>query len=220
MAAFARALADGADGIELDVHVCRTGEAVVFHDFELQRLAGRPEAVARLPWRELRRVELRGGGAIPLLEDVLAFAADALVNVEIKSRRLGGAHRTTTAVLTALRRIGDHSRVLISSFDPGVLAEVRGRAPHVPCGYLCHRRQSLALRRGWPAMMLGLAAVHPDHELINRQSLRRWQRRGLLVNAWTVDEETRIRHLAELGVDAIITNDPARARRAVAVVER
>src|SRR6476646_11792945 len=43
--AFARARADGADGVELDVMTCGTGELVVFHDDDLTRLAGRPDRI-------------------------------------------------------------------------------------------------------------------------------------------------------------------------------
>jgi len=44
--AFARARADGADGVELDVLACASGQIVVFHDDDLTRLGGRPERVA------------------------------------------------------------------------------------------------------------------------------------------------------------------------------
>ena len=45
LAAFRRARADGADGVELDVQRARTGEVVVFHDDNLARLAGRPGTI-------------------------------------------------------------------------------------------------------------------------------------------------------------------------------
>src|SRR5258708_37398531 len=58
--AFARARADGADGVELDVLRCGTGEVVVFHDDDLARLGGRPDRVDALSLADLRRVGLAG----------------------------------------------------------------------------------------------------------------------------------------------------------------
>ncbi|MBZ0238678.1 MAG: hypothetical protein K8M05_40585, partial [Deltaproteobacteria bacterium] len=89
LAAFALSRAHGADGVELDVLLCASGEVVVFHDDDLRRLAGRPERVDAVPWSELSRVELLGGGGqrIPRLEEALEACGDLRVNVEIKSPR-------------------------------------------------------------------------------------------------------------------------------------
>src|SRR5438128_2313381 len=60
-AAFGRARTDGADGVELDVMTCGTGEMVVFHDDDLTRLAGRPERIAETPFSVLRAATLASG---------------------------------------------------------------------------------------------------------------------------------------------------------------
>jgi glycerophosphoryl diester phosphodiesterase len=43
--------------------------------------------------------------------------------------------------------------------------------------------------------------------------VRAWQQRGYLVNVWTVDDPHALHAVHAMGVDGIITNDPARARR-------
>jgi len=58
--AFERAMQDGADGVELDVMRCKTGEVVVFHDDDLQRLCGVPGAVREQTWATLRGLSVRG----------------------------------------------------------------------------------------------------------------------------------------------------------------
>jgi glycerophosphoryl diester phosphodiesterase len=55
--------------------------------------------------------------------------------------------------------------------------------------------------------------VHPQAELCTPERVRGWHRRGHLVNVWTVDDPVALRALAAMGVDGIICNDPARARR-------
>src|SRR3954467_14863679 len=82
--AFAQARRDGADGIELDVLACASGEVVVFHDDDLLRLGGRPDLIRALAWSELRDFRLLSGARIPLLSDVLAETEPLLVNIELK----------------------------------------------------------------------------------------------------------------------------------------
>src|SRR5688572_32534876 len=80
-AAFERAARDGADGVELDVLLCRSGEVLVFHDDDLVRMMGRRQRVADLSYRTLRGLPLAGGLFIPTLEQAFeACGPDLLVN--------------------------------------------------------------------------------------------------------------------------------------------
>src|SRR5688572_17470803 len=120
-AAFQRAARDGADGVELDVLTCATGEVVVFHDDDLLRLARRPERVADLSLRQLRRVVLPGQTSIPTLEEAFeACGPDLLVNVELKSGGLldGAVPGLVAGVARVLDRCAVGERVIVSSFDP------------------------------------------------------------------------------------------------------
>src|SRR5690242_3618303 len=88
--AFREAVAQGADGVELDVRVCGSGEVVVCHDEDLLRLAGIDWRVSRTPYRKLKRLDVGSplGFAkahVPLLEAVLEALPPSLqVNVELK----------------------------------------------------------------------------------------------------------------------------------------
>jgi glycerophosphoryl diester phosphodiesterase len=208
--AFARAIADGADGVELDVQRCATGEAVVFHDLDLMRLAGRRGRVAELGIAELGAVRLHGGGRIPTLREALEAVGTALVNVELKvPDQLRAPPGLVAAALAAIDDARASERVLVSSFHPGALAELRWRAPDIPIGFLFHARERLPLRRAWPARWLAATAVHPEHAMITPPAMRRWRRAGYAVNAWTVDGAAAVVNALRLGVDAVITNDPA-----------
>jgi glycerophosphoryl diester phosphodiesterase len=227
LAAFQRAMADGADGVELDVQRCRTGEIVVFHDDDLVRLAGRPERITELSLATLREVRLRGGGRIPTLAETFeACGPDALVNVEIKAE---GYLPASCAALVAgvsevIARAGAGSRVLVSSFNPAAIWLWRRHHGQVPSGLLFERPRPFhrpwPLHTDWLLPALRPSAVHPDHVLCTAQAVRRWHRRGYAVNVWTVDEPGRLQILAEMGVDALITNDPAAARSALRLTLR
>jgi glycerophosphoryl diester phosphodiesterase len=219
LAAFRRAVADGADGVELDVQCCRSGEVVVFHDDDLGRLAGRPERIDALPLSTLRELVLPADGRIPtLLEAFDACGESALVNVELKYAGLlpGPVTALVDGVAADIARVGASGRVVVSSFSPAAVWLWKRRVPQVPCALLFERPRML--HRPWPLRsdcvlpVLRPMAVHPAHDLCSPAGVDRWRRRGYLVNVWTVDDPARLRALAAMGVDGIITNDPGKAR--------
>lgn len=221
IAAFRLAREQGADGVELDVMRSASGEVLVFHDDDLARLGGGGAAdrVRGMSWQALRGVDLGGGERIPLLSDVIEELGPLLVNVELKAED-GLAARLrddglALAVANLIARHGAQARVLVSSFDPVLLARFRAHAPRVATGLLFASDQSLALKRAWAARLIAPSALHPEAALVSAPGLRRWHAQGYAVNVWTVDDPAELRALAALGVDGLITNRPAAARRVV-----
>lgn len=234
--AFREAMREGADGVELDVMRCASGEVVVVHDDNLRRVAdkvaGSEAAVREMSLATLRSFDVGRGERVPLLSEVFEeLGPQALVNVELKSPesprlaeqvKLLRDDGLAEAVAEVLRQAGRLSRAgrettLVSSFDPFQLrrfARLTDRT--LPLGFLFHRDQGLPLRAGWPARWLKVEAVHPDAALLDAAALRRFRRHGYAVHTWTVDDPREIAALSALGVDAIITNRP---ERTLAVLE-
>jgi len=215
--AFHRAREDGADGVELDVLLCATGEVVVFHDDDLARLGDRPDRIADMSLATVRAVRLRSGAALPLLDEVLeACGPRLLVNVELKAAGISaaGVRALVDGVATIVERGGPAlaSRILVSSFNPRAVHAWQRRAADVRAGLLFERESSLPLRRAWALPWLRPFSVHPEGVLCTAAALRRWRRRGYRVNVWTVDAPEDVRRFAALDVDGIITNDPGRTR--------
>ncbi|MEZ4402299.1 MAG: glycerophosphodiester phosphodiesterase [Kofleriaceae bacterium] len=214
VAAFELAAAHGADGIELDVMPCATGEIVVFHDDDLARLAGRPERIEHLPWSTLAAVELVGGHRIPRLPDALAAAGDLAVNVELKSTHLGRPGRMPAAVAALLADAPRPDRLVVSSFDPVALWQFHLAAPTVPLGFLFEANVP-ALWRNLGGLV-GASSLHVQHDHCTAETIARWRARGFAVHAWTVDDPARLRALAAAGVDGVFANDPRAARAVLA----
>jgi glycerophosphoryl diester phosphodiesterase len=222
LAAFARALADGADGVELDVWRCGSGEVVVIHDDETTRTCGERLAVDRAPLTALRRLDAGGwkgaafrGERIPLLAEVLEALPGAVINVELKGR----AGRPDLALGGAVARLiadaGVAERIIVSSFDFALLAAFRRRAPGVATGLLFepawHRPVRVALATAW----LRPSALHPDRVLCTPARLAGWAAAGRALNVWTVDGEAELARLTRAGVAGLVSNTPGAARRAV-----
>jgi len=221
LAAFRLALDQGADGFELDVWRCGTGEPVVIHDEDARRTAGARLRATRAPLAELRRLDVGAwkgprwrGERVPLLAEVLEALPGAVVNVELKSAGAGDPRLAfeVARMLTALRA---EERVVVSSFDYLLLAAFRAAAPQVPTGLLFAPDQRWELRERLGRALLVPSAVHPERTLAAPERIAGWLGHGLGVAVWTVDAPEEAEELARHGVTAIITNAPARVREAV-----
>ena len=199
--AFTHAIERGADGVELDVQLSRDGEVIVFHDEDLVRLAGRYERVADLECEELARVQLRGGGKIPRLTDLLAvWPTDRWLNVELKAGGAGVARE-------AVRLLAGRPRVMLSGFDPRMLLAARAAGSAYEHALLLAAESPPFLHTSG-AQAFDCGAVHLDHRLCTAATVRRYHDQGLKVGVWTVNAAARKQTLAGWGVDRIITDCP------------
>jgi glycerophosphoryl diester phosphodiesterase len=218
MAAFELAMEEGADGIELDVRLDRDGDVIVAHDRDLARVtAGRDvrrfEDVGRA---ELSSVDLGGGERIPRLEDVLRWARKrrARVNVELKRDVSRPALLAWKVVRLVALQHAAPKWLILSSFDPKLVAGVAHLLPWVPVGRLVESPGPVPART-LAERMLGASALHPQASLATPEAIGPWRRAGLPVNVWTVNEPDEARRLARIGVDALISDEPGNVLRAL-----
>jgi glycerophosphoryl diester phosphodiesterase len=227
LAAFRLAMAQGADGVELDVWRCGTGEVVVFHDEDTARTCGASLLVPDAPLRALRALDAGawkgarlGGERIPLLAEVLEALPGAVVNVELKAR----AGRPDPALGQAVARLiveaRAEERVVVSSFDFRLLAGFRRAAPGIATGLLFEAAWHWRWRIPLAAARLRPSALHPDRALCTDARVMAWRARGLGVAPWTVDDPAEQVRLARAGVTALIANAPGAACAAVASAGR
>jgi len=216
--AFEEAVAQGADGVELDVMLCGSGELVVCHDERLDRLAGRDLAVKATPLAELRKLDVgrhlgfKAFATIPTLEEVFAaLPARFLVNVELKCDSLddGGLARRAGEYLV---RGGLAERVIVSSFNPVCMWKLAWAFPQLRRGWLIDPDRPFWLEDGFTRWCANFSA-HPPHQAVTAYHMQRWKRAGLEVAAWTVDDPAEARRLRDLGVQYCITNRPRFLRR-------
>jgi glycerophosphoryl diester phosphodiesterase len=214
-AAFAEALAEGADGVELDVMRCASGEVVVVHDEELGRLAGRPLKVRETPWSELRDLDVGSwfGSAyasarLMTLSQALEVLGDAaLCNVELKGGGLGDG-KLASAVGRILLAAPRPERFVVSSFNPVHLYRFREAAPTIATGLLFSPGQSLPLRTASLAPLLRVSALHPEQRLCTVAHLERWRAHRYDVATWTIDQPAAAVALHQAGVRVVISNRP------------
>ena len=203
LAAFRRAVALEADGIELDVQITRDGVPVVFHDASLRRLTGAPGRVAGQTWAQLCLLRVRDREPIPRLVDVLRTTRGlAVVQIELKSGPVAPVVRAIQAARAA-------EWVILASFDLRLVAEARKLAPAIPRMVISEGRLAPA------ALVRQLARCGAAGLSVNQRAVRSaaWVRhfhsRGYAVWTWTVNDPALAGRLTGYGVDALLGDDPA-----------
>lgn len=230
LAAFSRALDDGADGIELDVRLARDGVPVVIHDGTLQRTGLTPDQVARMTSDELARIdvgiwfnrkrpalareEYRNQTVAKLRDVFQLLSGGCVIYVEIKT---DGASATELVRAVTNMIVAGHlqKRAVVVSFDHEALAEAKALAPSIRTGALFAPRRRPSVNWHGDAIFSAAADCGADelllHRLLARAALVEHARnRGLTVVVWTVDDPLWVRRAARLGIHALITNNPAK----------
>jgi len=212
MAAFREAIAAGADGIEFDVRLTRDAVPVVIHDSTLRRTTGLSHRIADLTLSELERLDV----GVPALEELLTlFESNHLVlNLEMKS---DSALDHTALADACCRLINEHSlkeRVIVSCFDLAAIKLVKSIDSEIKTAALFEPSLSnlsmLSNKRMInQAIAVGASALALHHRLARKELIDKAKLLGWSVAVWTVDDPAWIERARLIGVDALITNNPA-----------
>ncbi len=209
--AFAAALAQGAEHLETDVHVSADGVAIVAHDPDLRRVAGRDVRVEQLTAGELARIRLGHDQGFCTLAEALDGFPEARFNIDIKT---AGAVQPTVDVIRELRAT---DRVLIGSFSPerrlrvvqqlpGVATSLSARGA-IPAVLAAHAGALPLLRRivadvdavQFPLDMVGIPTM-------TARTVRSFHAAGVEVHVWTINDPATMIRLLDLGIDGLVTD--------------
>lgn len=212
LSAFRKSVELGADGIELDIHKCKSGELVVIHDDTLERTTNGTGYVKDKTWTELKELDAGSwygsefkGERLPLLTDVLKLVDGKLtINIEIKNCPMN--YKGIAEDLLQLLKSYPHTdKIMISSFDHKVLAEISAKTKKYRLALL---GDSVLNKLGDYARTVGASAWNPAFDCVREDSVADAHEAKLTVNTWTVNDKKDWQHARDLHVDSIITDDP------------
>lgn len=222
MPAFELALRQGADGIELDVHLTSERVPVVIHDARLERTTSGTGWISDHSLKALRRLDAGSwfnrrypakarpgyaGRKVPVLREVLAWAGKRKCLALVEIKKAGAAYPGIEAiVLEEIHRAGAAPLTTVISFDLATLQRIRKIDPRISLG-IDFTRPLLAVRR---ARSLKAVAVLPHWAFASRRFLRRAHDARLRVIVWNVNQPRWMLRKLSDGVDGIITDYPAR----------
>ncbi len=218
--AFAAALEDGANALELDVHRTADGHFVVAHDPHGHRTARAAGHIRELSLREILSWNVakgtNGSGlephAVPTLEEVLGAFPGVPMSIDLKP----DDPSAVPSLLEVVARHGAEKRVPLASFRTRVVRRSRGLG--YP-GRTTLSKLEVALVRFLPAtvarrFVTGDAAHIPvQHGIVRLDGppfIARCRALGLRVDYWVVDDPQEARRLLAAGATGIMTDDPAR----------
>lgn len=202
---FEKALEMNVNAIELDVHICASGELVVFHDFTLDRLTNGTGEISKLTLQELKALQINNQYQIPTLEEVLQLIDKRCwVNIELKGRN------TASSVLPLVEKYINKFNwtleyFLISSFQREELETLRKLDSFIPMAVLTQASVEQAIE--W-ATELQAKAIHPHFSLLTFENCLLAQEKGFQINTWTVNESATISHLKQYPINGIISDFP------------
>jgi glycerophosphoryl diester phosphodiesterase len=212
--AFERAIADGADFIELDVQESADGQVIVFHDSDFMKSSGIATKIWEATFDQIRDFDIGSrfhadfkDQRVPLLADVLRQSKDRTpVMIELKS--YGRGQRLVERVIEIVEQEQMVEQVVLMSLKYDLVVEAKQLRPDWTVGFLS-------------AVAVGdLTKIECDFLAVNsklatRSFIYRAHQQNLPVYIWTVDDPKVMLHYLSLGVDGIITNRPDVARQTI-----
>lgn len=204
--AFEHAVRLGYVYLETDVHATADGIVVAFHDKTLDRITDGTGPIAALPAARVAAARIGGTEPIPLLEDLLMAWPGIRFNIDIKDEPV------IWPLISVLQATGSWDRVCLTSFSLRRLAVARRRLPRPVCmaatptgiGAICAGLPARTLAARFAALSVRCAQI--PYSMATVPFIRRAHAAGLQVHAWTVNEDTEMVRLLDLGVDGIMTD--------------
>jgi glycerophosphoryl diester phosphodiesterase len=213
--ALQKALAAGADMIEIDCQLTRDGHVVIFHDEKLRRTTGARGALRERTLAELKRLDIgrwrdrtfQGERILTLEEALETIGGRADLCLELKNFGAAPAGLELKA-LFILSHFDYLERTVLSSFDYNCLARLRELAPEATLAVIYGAASGADPLDA--AEQLGAQAIHVQKELATRQWLNRAWDQGLDVYVWTVNDLREMEAFAGLGVQGLFSDYPER----------
>tara|TARA_R110000868_G_scaffold720_5_gene5282 strand:- start:25585 stop:26271 length:687 start_codon:yes stop_codon:yes gene_type:complete len=201
-----KALELGVHGIEIDVHLCASGELVVFHDFTIDRMTDGTGNISEFKLKELKKFKVKGRFQIPTLSQALLLIENkCLLNIELKGKN-------TAKELCRLfdfyveRKGWEYKNILVTSFQSNLLESVYKINKKIPLGVVTNTNLDEAVSF---AKTIQAVSIHVDYTMLTKEIVEKL-REDYKVFAYTVNNLKPLERIKSYGVDGIISDYPNR----------
>lgn len=214
MRAFIEGVKAGCDGIETDVHLTKDGILVICHDETIDRTTNGNGYINNYTYDELsnfdagiRYGEDFIGEKIPTLDNLFEFVKDKglLINIELKNNIIN-YKGMEEKVIEKIYEYDLSNNVILSSFNHQSMVRVKEIDSNIKTGLLY---MSGIYKVHEYAKKCKADAIHPIYlSVLDEEVVNEIHNEGISINTWTVDNDTDMKKLMNLGIDGIITNYP------------
>ena len=214
LAALKTAIEQKADYAEIDVQRTLDGIVVVVHDQDLMRLARDPRRIRETSYQELSQVDIGSGFHKDFTDQRLARLSEFLsvasgkIRLLIELKYYGEDPLLAEETVRVVDQAHAEKEVAFMSLNFEGVRQIKRLAPQVSAGYLLAAGLGDMARSGvdFLAVPVGQATA---------EWMKAASEKGIKVYAWTVNDMDGILDLMEVGIDGVITDDPAMARKAI-----
>lgn len=226
--AFESAVRMGIDVVETDIHLTKDGVLVIWHDPTLERNTDGRGRIEDHTLEELRRFDagytftqdggktfpFRGKGVrICTLAEALEHCPEQRFNIDLKTK----CPEIVDEFIKVIREHDAVDRVVGASFHLSNLKRLRRLAPDfltsittaevVP---LLFRQKTHTLPKAFKRKIIfQIPMAAGPVKVVTPAFVKAMHQRGAVVMVWTINDEETMRRLFEMGVDSVMTDDPA-----------
>ena len=233
IASFSKAVEVGAEGIEFDVRLSKDGVPMVFHDSNLKRICAIDEKVSKLQSGQLRRLDAGSwfntrhpalsdkqfaSETIPTLEETLAFlnTYEGVIYIELKSKEseIGKLAEAVCGIIKTSKLV---PQIIVKSFKLDGIARVKKTFPEIETAALFAPKVKTIIRKENRfieiAHEFGADRLSLHFSLVTKKLMKKAAEQDFPVTIWTVDNSRWVSRAIRLGINHMITNNPARLIR-------
>lgn len=217
LVSFEAAIKQGADGIELDVHLSKDGYVVVCHDEILNRTTNGKGFIKNYNLYELKQLDAGSwfdkkykDEKLPMLDEVMELikGTNITLNIELKAGSIF-YQGIEEKVLKMVQKFNLVDRVIISSFDHHSIVKIKNINSEIKTGMLYMESLYNPLKY---IESLGVDAIHPNYTTLTEKLINDAVELNLDINTYTVNLEDDIKKLKHKSINAIITDYPDRTK--------
>lgn len=207
LSSFEHAIHLGVDAVELDVHICASGELVVIHDITVNRTTNGKGKVAHKTLAQLKQLDIPDNQKIPTLQEVFdAINRRVIINIELKG--YDTARATAELIKHYIKTYNwKPTDFMVSSFDHPELALFHTLCPSVPFGPIL---EGIPIRYAQFAQDMGAHFVVAAKDFLTKAYIDDAHARNLPIFAYTLNRKSEIRHFKALCVDGMFSDCPDR----------
>lgn len=205
-AAYLAAIEQGCDGFECDVRLTKDKQIICYHDKDAKRLSNLDLKIANTNYDQLKK-SINPFRLEQLLELAISNKKDLVIESKHPVPTGGEIERAVHKLLKSRSKEIEQSGIGVFLISFSLLATLRNKKGPYQSGLLINKK---FLNKINPTDLIAanIAIIRADHSFVLNQ-----MRKGKQVIAWTVNDEDDLKLCQDLGVQAVITDYPARARK-------
>jgi glycerophosphoryl diester phosphodiesterase len=204
--AYMAAIEQGCDGFECDVRLTKDKQIICYHDKDAKRLSKLDLKIADTNYDQLKK-SINPFKLEQLLELAILNKKDLVIESKHPVPTGGEIERAVHKLLKSRSKEIEQSRIQIFLISFSLFATLRNKKSQHQSGFLINKK-FLAKINPTDLIATNIAIIRSDHSFVLNQ-----MRKGKQVMVWTVNNENDLKLCQDLGVKAVITDYPARARK-------